>query len=312
MFLGENMIKGPVIFVVFCDEKLNIKKVFYENCCELTSDENFIKYIPDDSKDKVSYFLKTLSATGVMLNYKVEMNVITERRPIFLTGIDMGDKKVLIGTLESQHIEAENKIEELKKAVINHPDFSKVEEELLNELSRMNNELTDLSRELTRKNEELKHLSIRDHLTNLYNKRFFEEAITKEIHRAQRMKYPITYVLADLDNFKQINDTKGHKYGDKVLKRFSDIILSSIRNDVDLAFRIGGDEFLICLLDCTEEAAEEIVDRVNEKASSAKIKFSYASKFVDYSKSKSPNISKIFDFIDKKMLEYKKQKGVKR
>lgn len=306
------MINGPVLFVVFCDEKLNIKKVYYEDRCEFSSDESLVKYIPDELKDKMNHFLKTLTASGAILNYKVKMNIVTKREPIFLTGIVDGNNIILIGTQESQQIKEEKSIEELKEAVISHPDFSKVEEELLNELSKMNNELTDLSRELARKNEELKHLSIRDHLTNLYNKRYFDEVITKEIHRAQRMKYPITFVLSDLDNFKKINDTKGHNYGDKFLKRFSEIILSSIRDDVDLAFRIGGDEFLICLLDCDEEKAEEIIDRINKKADYAKIKFSYACKFVDYSKKVNLSISKILNSIDKKMLNRKKQKGVKR
>ncbi|MFO7881102.1 MAG: GGDEF domain-containing protein [Kosmotogaceae bacterium] len=312
MFQGEDMIDDPVMFVVFCDEKLNIKKVYYEDCCEFSNDENFLKYIPDDMRDKMDHFFETLSTAGAILNYKVEMNIVTERKPIILTGIDSGKEKIVIGTSEIEKANTESRMEKLREAVINHPNFNKVEEELLNELSRMNNELTDLSRELSRKNEKLKHLAIKDHLTNLYNKRYFEEVITKEIHRAQRLNYPITYVLADLDNFKIINDTKGHNYGDKVLKRFSNITLSSIRDDVDLAFRMGGDEFLICLLDCTEKMAEQIIDRINKKADSSKIKFSYASKFVDYSKEQSPSISKILDSIDKNMLKYKKQKGVKR
>lgn len=306
------MINGPVIFVVFCDENLDIRKVYYEDRCEFSSDENFLKYIPDELKDTMNSFLKTLLASGAILNYKVKMNIITRKEPVFLTGIENGNNIILIGTQESQQIKAENTMEELKEAVMNHPDFNKVEEKLLNELSKMNNELSDLSRELARKNEELKHLSIRDHLTNLYNKRYFDEVITKEIHRAQRMKYPITFVLSDLDNFKKINDTKGHNYGDIVLKRFSEIILSSIRDDVDLAFRIGGDEFLICLLDCDEEKAEEIIYRIHNKADYSKIEFSYACKFIDYSKKGNLSISKILDSIDKKMLNRKKQKGVKR
>ncbi|MFW6173223.1 MAG: GGDEF domain-containing protein [Elusimicrobiota bacterium] len=306
------MIDGPISFVVFCDEKLTIKKVYYEDCCEFLSGEDFLKYIPDEMIDRMDHFFEKLSITGAILNYKVEMNIVTEKKPVVLTGIDVGNEKIVIGTLETQEMSEENRMEKLREAVINHPDFNKVEEELLNELSRMNNELTNLSRELSRKNEELKHLTIKDHLTNLYNKRYFEEAITKEIHRAQRMNYPITFIETDLDNFKKINDTKGHRYGDKILKSFSDIIISSIRDDVDLAFRIGGDEFLICLLDCDEKKAKQIIDRIREKSKKAKIEFSYGSKFVDYSVKNNPSISKILDIIDKRMFEYKQQKGVER
>ena len=98
----------------------------------------------------------------------------------------------------------------------------------------------------------LRALSVRDPLTGLYNRRYMEETFDREIQRAIRKQQPLCVIMADIDGFKNINDTVGHVLGDKALVRASSFLMKSIRAS-DVACRFGGDEFCLILPDCTLE-----------------------------------------------------------
>ncbi len=108
----------------------------------------------------------------------------------------------------------------------------------------------------------LTRLSVRDCLTDLYNRRFFDQRIKEEIERATRQCYPLFLIMLDLDNFKHINDMKGHRAGDEILKILARVLKKSTRNYVDTVFRYGGDEFAIIIPQATLEQAELIAERV--------------------------------------------------
>ncbi len=105
----------------------------------------------------------------------------------------------------------------------------------------------------------LRALTVRDPLTGLYNRRYMEETFDREIQRAIRKQQPLSVIMADIDGFKNINDTAGHVLGDKALVRVSAFLMKSIRAS-DVACRFGGDEFCLILPDCT---LEEGVRRAN-------------------------------------------------
>lgn len=113
--------------------------------------------------------------------------------------------------------------------------------------------------------ETLRRLSITDSLTGLYNHRHFHNSLKIEMKRANRMSYALCVLLFDLDDFKQYNDTHGHLAGDNVLKRVGLILKSSIRHDVDSAYRFGGDEFAIILPHTIEQDASDLANRICEK-----------------------------------------------
>ncbi len=108
----------------------------------------------------------------------------------------------------------------------------------------------------------LMRLSVRDCLTDLYNRRFFDQRIKEEIERATRQCYPLFLIMLDLDNFKHINDMKGHRAGDEILRILARVLKRSTRNYVDTVFRYGGDEFAIIIPQATLEQAEHIAERV--------------------------------------------------
>jgi len=103
--------------------------------------------------------------------------------------------------------------------------------------------------------------AITDDLTGLVNRRRFIEALDAEIERARRFGAALTIVLADLDNFKQVNDEFGHHGGDVVLRAFADLIRSHVR-DVDVSGRIGGEEFAILLPDTDAAGAARVAERM--------------------------------------------------
>jgi len=97
--------------------------------------------------------------------------------------------------------------------------------------------------------ETLRHQSTVDPLTGLYNRRFFDESLKRELARAQRSNSSCSVVMVDLDHFKRINDTYGHDGGDLVLKAASRAILHRVRAS-DVACRYGGEELVLMLPDC--------------------------------------------------------------
>jgi len=108
-----------------------------------------------------------------------------------------------------------------------------------------------------------KELSIRDPLTGLYNRRFAMEFLSKELERSKRYGKPMSIVMADLDDFKKINDTYGHAVGDMCLKTFANTISKHLRS-ADVAIRWGGEEFLIVLSETPKELARDVIERLRE------------------------------------------------
>ena len=110
----------------------------------------------------------------------------------------------------------------------------------------------------------LKDLSIRDPLTNLYNRRYFNKRIEEEISRATRQESRFALLLCDLDNFKKVNDTRSHQVGDEILKAAGQAIQVATR-DMDFVFRWGGDEFVVILLVDNRQGIIDAGERIRER-----------------------------------------------
>lgn len=104
-------------------------------------------------------------------------------------------------------------------------------------------------------------LSYKDELTDLYNQRYLPMVLDKEIHRAQRSKQSFSVLFLDLDYFKSINDSKGHWVGSKLLADVGKIIKKAVRT-TDYAFRYGGDEYLVVLVESDAKAASVVAERI--------------------------------------------------
>ncbi|RYE73966.1 MAG: GGDEF domain-containing protein, partial [Oxalobacteraceae bacterium] len=107
----------------------------------------------------------------------------------------------------------------------------------------------------------LRHQSTVDPLTGLYNRRFFDESLKRELARAQRSQSACSVVMIDLDHFKRVNDTYGHEGGDLVLKAASHAILQRVRAS-DVVCRYGGEELVLMLPDCSAEEAQKCAEGI--------------------------------------------------
>jgi diguanylate cyclase (GGDEF)-like protein len=105
----------------------------------------------------------------------------------------------------------------------------------------------------------LQEQAIRDPLTNVYNRRYMAEFLDQEIARAEREKTPVSVVIMDMDNFKQFNDSYGHKCGDVILQAFANFLVDHTRRG-DVVCRYGGEEFVILMPNAPLEASYERVE----------------------------------------------------
>ena len=112
--------------------------------------------------------------------------------------------------------------------------------------------------------EALRTQSIRDPLTGLYNRRYLEEMLEREIRRAVRAEQSLGILMLDLDHFKKINDTYGHDAGDAVLRETASFLVKSIRAE-DIVCRFGGEEFVVILPTAGLESARSRAERIRSK-----------------------------------------------
>ncbi|MGL6137711.1 MAG: PAS domain S-box protein [Planktothrix sp.] len=122
--------------------------------------------------------------------------------------------------------------------------------------------------------EALEYQSIRDGLTGLYNRRYLEESLEREINRAQRQKFSLGIVMIDIDHFKNYNDTFGHDAGDIVLQQLGNILQKNVRGS-DIACRYGGEEFTLIFPEISLELVKERAEQIRVEVQKLKLKHHY-------------------------------------
>ena len=118
--------------------------------------------------------------------------------------------------------------------------------------------------------EKVKEQAITDGMTGLYNRRYFEEYLKKEVTRAKRINQPFSIIGIDLDFLKKINDKYGHAYGDLAIKSIAQVLMSNARS-IDTAARMGGEEFNIILPGVTSEGAMVAAERIRKAIESTEL-----------------------------------------
>lgn len=112
--------------------------------------------------------------------------------------------------------------------------------------------------------------AVTDGLTGLYNRRYFEESLEKEVQRARRQKQPFSIIGIDLDFLKKINDTYGHNYGDLAIKTIANVLKANARS-VDVPARIGGEEFNVLLPGISSQGAMIAAERIRKSIENTEI-----------------------------------------
>jgi diguanylate cyclase len=168
----------------------------------------------------------------------------------------------------SEEVNKTNDLEELNRLLVDimqetqtiQNSVSNYREDLLvarEEVNKAHNQINQLENELIEMGEKIQE----DHLTGIYNRRGLDNVFKREISRAQRSQEPFCFVLLDIDNFKQLNDTYGHQVGDDALVFLVDAIKESTRSE-DIVSRYGGEEFALLLPNTMLDEAILISSRI--------------------------------------------------
>jgi len=121
--------------------------------------------------------------------------------------------------------------------------------------------------------EKLRAEAIHDPLTGLFNRRYLEEMLVRELHRARRRNSPLCLTMLDLDNFKRFNDSHGHDAGDALLRELGRLMRAKLRKS-DILCRYGGEEFVIVLPDSSLVDAEQRIDQIRAQLKEVQIQHS--------------------------------------
>lgn len=133
--------------------------------------------------------------------------------------------------------------------------------ELLEQLKLSHDQLADANRSLKEANRKLKRLACTDSLTNLYNRRFFDQVMDREVRRRNRYSLSLSLIMLDIDNFKNFNDEYGHLGGDIAIKAVADTLTRTART-TDIIARYGGEEFAVVLPQTDPAEAMALAERL--------------------------------------------------
>jgi len=153
-------------------------------------------------------------------------------------------------------------------------------------------------------------MAVKDPLTKLYNRQYLNEYAKKAFNKLQREESVLILIFIDLDNFKYVNDSFGHKEGDKVLQQVAEILQNTFRN-YDIIVRYGGDEFVIFIEDSNfdskniEKTLLYFVERVEDKLNKFKISASYGYALAP---KEALELEKLIEIADEKMYMQKQRK----
>ncbi|MBW6472574.1 MAG: diguanylate cyclase [Anaerolineaceae bacterium] len=111
-----------------------------------------------------------------------------------------------------------------------------------------------------------------DPLTGLFNRRYLDDTLPRELNHARRKNDPISVAMLDIDHFKKFNDTFGHEAGDLILREIGHVFKESLRKS-DIACRYGGEEFVIVLFDSTQKESKKRFEKIREQISTLQIRY---------------------------------------
>ena len=310
--------------IITCDARGIIEEIICNSLLDCKRDillKHFFDIVDPESRSRAQNFLDIINMNKSIFNYEINIILEDKIQPLSFGGISYKGQILIIATNENSIMnklfeemslinnEQANIIRNLFKKTerFSGSGNSDIESNAFNQISQLNNELINMQRKMAKLYSELKEKSIKDLLTGLYNRGYFYEKIPEEIVRAVRLDYRVTLVLADINDFKSVNDNYGHEAGDKLLKDFAELLKNSLRKNFDSIFRFGGDEFVILLVNCSEYKARSIFKKINNKFIRLNNEVSVSFGVVEINTDKDKDIDEYLKIADERMYKLKRE-----
>jgi diguanylate cyclase (GGDEF)-like protein len=216
-----------------------------------------------------SLFLMFSSLSGTFISYLAKHGIKTGEKGILAVGMVV----ILFISISGLILLEKNFQGNLKQSAEKKDNFSqtlvqrdadrlqKVLEDKLDNLQKKLDLVSQNTHSISDDNETLARLAAKDGLTGLYNHAYIKERMKQELFRSQMYKHSMSLLMIDVDNFKSINDTFGHAFGDTVLKTVATLMKQNLR-PTDIIGRYGGEEFLIILANAKNQDARLIAERL--------------------------------------------------
>jgi len=165
-----------------------------------------------------------------------------------------------------------------------------------------------LEEKIAERTQQLEELTKLDPLTNIYNHREMEAVLIRELAIAKRRNSIMSLIYFDIDNFKEINDERGHLEGDEVLKTVGQCLRSSIR-ETDVACRYGGDEFCLVLPECDLEKAREVCEKIMKEFGKCYPDYALSMGIAETGNGEYIDSAELIKRADEKMYQAKEEAG---
>jgi diguanylate cyclase (GGDEF)-like protein len=141
-----------------------------------------------------------------------------------------------------------------------------------NELKRSQIDLEFRLQEISAQKIDLEEKATRDPLTGVYNRRYLDETLPRDLSRAKREAYPVAVIMIDLDHFKRVNDTYSHAAGDEVLKALAALLKKHAR-DSDIVCRYGGEEFVVIMPGMSLDSARQRIEQLRSELAEVIVRY---------------------------------------
>jgi diguanylate cyclase (GGDEF)-like protein len=275
---------GGVVFL--CDRTGLVSDLLYVHPDfegDFTVGKIFMKLVPAMNYDKALMNFTGLRKTGALFNTEFVFllkgeNVKLSLSAIYKDGICLIAVTQLVGNIyeifqEMKKIKNRAVVEHIaafREMITSNKVVKDIDLTLYEQISRLSAELIAAKADIERKNAELSilstkldEISVKDVTTGLFNRKTLDEKFRDFVQMANRLKFPLSIIMFDINNFRKVNEKYGMEGGDKILKDFGDLINAYKRKGMDNGFRIGSDEFLLMVGDCDDKNAIGVAVRLD-------------------------------------------------
>ena len=271
LMIMEKMLEGLDAEIVSADSG--------EKAIKLAKKNDFALVLMDAQMPRMDGFETSKKLRSTRKNKELPIiivSAVSKTKDLILKGYQSGAVDYLLKPIDEQLLQSKVKIfcqlhEQKVLLESKNADLGKLNKKLQQEIVKR-----------AQAEEKLLFQAIRDPLTGLFNRRYLEESLEREISKSKRHKTPLGLIMLDIDHFKDFNDTYGHLAGDVVLTNLSEVLVTYSRRE-DIACRYGGEEFILVLpgtsVDVTKQRAEELRTIVESR------------KTVKYEKEDLPNVT---------------------